>query len=64
MAIDITAVSGFRDVQEFVSELEYKIWPVCPDHGYGLHATARNGSAVWWCRVRAHAVGHIGELAG
>jgi hypothetical protein len=36
-------------------------WPVCPEHGVGLHA-ALEGEAVWWCRPGGHAIAAIGSL--
>ena len=40
----------------------WKFWPECRRHNAGLHAEARGGRAVWWCRRGDHEVAPIGRL--
>ncbi|WP_250402840.1 hypothetical protein [Streptomyces cellostaticus] len=66
--------------QSTVMELLRQVWPICFEHGLGLHprpaGTAEDwhrgdgdaaGPPVWWCRGRdghCHDVSLVGELAG
>jgi hypothetical protein len=43
-------------VQEFIMERESKAWPVCPEHGFGLHLDNVQGQVVWHCRPQNHVV--------
>ncbi|MFE1550318.1 hypothetical protein [Streptomyces sp. NPDC058718] len=35
--------------QETVSELLWQAWPVCGEHGVGMHPRVTDEQAVWWC---------------
>ncbi|MFE7550094.1 hypothetical protein [Streptomyces gardneri] len=57
--------------QETVSELLWQAWPVCGEHGIGMHPQEADGQVGWWCaggksaREPAHvraAVGALGSL--
>ena len=37
-------------VQEFIMSHYYTVWPVCGDHGCGLHAGYFHETAVWECK--------------
>ena len=52
------------DLADFLQEFEQArgCWPLCAEHGLGLHAEVHDGTAVWWCRLGGHAVAPIGEL--
>ncbi|MFC9704129.1 hypothetical protein ACFTWD_25915 [Streptomyces sp. NPDC056943] len=44
------AVGAVADAaQETVSELLWQAWPVCGEHGIGMHARMADGQAVWMC---------------
>ena len=50
-------------VQSALSESSWRVWPVCPDHGLGVHSLERSGVAVWWCAADGgHAVARVGTL--
>lgn len=40
----------------------WTVWPTCKSHGGGLDAKARDGQAVWHCRLGNHRVATIGQL--
>ncbi|WP_052442525.1 hypothetical protein [Streptacidiphilus neutrinimicus] len=46
--------------QESAVEHLWRTWPVCPEHGLGLHPRLReeDGAKVWWCGGRGPASGH------
>jgi len=48
-------------VQENVSE-DAGLWPVCPIHGYRLHAEVDETGPVWQCRFGKHRTASIGSL--
>ncbi|MFH9663459.1 hypothetical protein ACH4NF_34930 [Streptomyces sp. NPDC017248] len=48
-----------RGVQAYVAEAREELWPVCPDHGRGLHAAPAQGRAAWWCLATDHVVAWI-----
>jgi hypothetical protein len=51
------------DAQEAVMLSICGVWPTCPVHRLGVHATVNDGAAVWWCRVDGgHAIARVGEL--
>ena len=41
----------------------WTVWPTCKAHGGGLDAKARDGEAIWHCRLGDHRVAAIGQLA-
>ncbi|MGW2396635.1 hypothetical protein ACWCYY_08805 [Kitasatospora sp. NPDC001664] len=41
-------------VQTFVAHVHLRVWPVCRDHGAGLHPGLTDRRAVWCCRVGGH----------
>jgi hypothetical protein len=43
-------------IQDYIMERESKTWPVCPQHGFGLHLDNVQGQVVWRCRPQDHAV--------
>jgi hypothetical protein len=43
-------------VQEEIMERAFETWPVCDQHGFGLHLEMVDGRVVWWCRPRSHVV--------
>ncbi|MEV6192994.1 hypothetical protein AB0M19_11400 [Streptomyces sp. NPDC051920] len=61
---DTAVLAAVADAaQETVMELLWQVWPVCPDHGTGMHPRPPGTSAdwypgrpdaagapVWWCR--------------
>ncbi len=49
------------DAQDAVMHSVWGTWPVCPAHGLGVHAEARDGAAVWWC---AGGGGHVAAGIG
>ena len=50
-------------IQESLLERTWRVWPVCPRHGLGVHASERDGSAVWWCAGDdGHILAPVGEL--
>jgi hypothetical protein len=60
-----TEPEAIAEVADYVQEQldqELGCWPICDAHDVGLHADARDGVAVWWCRLGEHAVAPIGEL--
>jgi hypothetical protein len=60
---DFTVLSLVADAaQETVTELLWRVWPVCPEHDLGVHprpagttaereayGTEGDGPVVWWC---------------
>ncbi|MFE7215428.1 hypothetical protein ACFU93_37020 [Streptomyces sp. NPDC057611] len=48
-----------RGGQAHVAEARGKLWPVCPEHGRGLHAAATGGRAGWWCLATDHLVAWV-----
>jgi len=50
-------------LQEQVMEFTWTVWPLCPIHRTGLHASRDAGQrAVWHCRPCSGPVAAIGEL--
>lgn len=43
-------------------ERDWLVWPVCPDHHFGLHPVADGRTAVWQCSRGPHSVAAIGSL--
>jgi hypothetical protein len=43
-------------IQEYIMERESKTWPVCEEHGFGLHLDNVQGQVVWRCRPQDHVV--------
>ncbi|WP_314612298.1 hypothetical protein [Streptomyces stackebrandtii] len=44
------AVASVADAaQETVSELLWQAWPVCGEHGTGMHPRVTDGEVAWWC---------------
>jgi hypothetical protein len=61
-----TTPEAIAEVADYIQEQldqDLGCWPVCEAHNVGLHAEARDGVAVWWCRLGEHRVAAIGELA-
>ncbi|GAB2810913.1 hypothetical protein GCM10022221_05430 [Actinocorallia aurea] len=59
-------------LQETVMDKTWKVWPVCPEHGTGLHLDQRSAhergaepaGAFWFCRVEGgHRVAAVGKLS-
>ena len=59
--------------QDTVSERLWQAWPVCAEHGLGMHSREVDGEMSWWCagersrRGPAHiraAVGALDTLVG
>ncbi|MFJ4691386.1 hypothetical protein [Streptomyces sp. NPDC088766] len=54
--------------QETVLECLWQVWPVCGEHGLGMHAGQEDGRAVWRCAGGvapggpAHVRAAVGEL--
>ncbi|MBL1082878.1 hypothetical protein JK359_12945 [Streptomyces actinomycinicus] len=54
--------------QETVMECLWKVWPVCTEHGLGMHVAPDSGRPSWWCAggghpgEPAHAPAAVGEL--
>jgi hypothetical protein len=50
-------------VQEAIAELDWVVWPLCPNHGVGLHAAEFGDRAHWHCGIAdGHVVSAIGSL--
>ncbi|MEV7783239.1 hypothetical protein [Kitasatospora sp. NPDC088351] len=55
-------------VQETVTACLRQVWPVCAEHGLGMHPRDANGRLSWWCageRLRrgpAHIRAAVGAL--
>ena len=49
-------------MQGEVMEDVHGAWPLCRDHGVGLHPALSSERAAWTCRAGAHAVADIGQL--
>lgn len=46
-------------LQCLLADRDRLIWPLCPDHSVGLHATRAVSGAVWVCSVDDHTVRRI-----
>ncbi|KAB2592720.1 hypothetical protein [Streptomyces arboris] len=46
-------------VQCLLADRDRLVWPLCPDHRVGLHATRAVSGAVWVCSVDDHTVRRI-----
>ncbi|MDQ2751134.1 MAG: hypothetical protein M3Y44_16625 [Actinomycetota bacterium] len=58
------ATSEIADyLQGEIADDLWTVWPTCKSHGGGLDAKARDGEAVWHCRLGDHSVAAIGRLA-
>ncbi len=51
-------------IQSHAVEHLWSAWPVCVSYSIGLHPEVHGNVAVWWCKIGAHVVAHIGELPG
>jgi hypothetical protein len=62
-AVDLeSALVAVADhLQGAIADADFKIWPVCPDHGLGLHPKQVGVEAVWWCNA---ASGHVSSAMG
>ncbi|MFG1665062.1 hypothetical protein [Streptomyces sp. Y7] len=55
-------------VQETVIERLWQAWPLCPEHGLGMHPSDAEGQLSWWCagerlhRGPAHIHAAVGAL--
>ncbi|MEY2451232.1 MAG: hypothetical protein QOD92_806 [Acidimicrobiaceae bacterium] len=49
-------------LQEYLCEKVRGTWPTCSMHDLGLHATTRDGVALWLCTEGPHTVTVIGGL--
>jgi hypothetical protein len=56
-------VSAVKDIgeliQDYIMERDFKTWPVCEEHGFGLHLDKVQGQVVWRCRPQDHVVGVV-----
>jgi hypothetical protein len=43
-------------MQDYIMERESRTWPVCEEHGFGLHLDNLQGQIVWRCRPQDHVV--------
>jgi hypothetical protein len=59
------ALSGLAIlIQESLLERDWQVWPVCPHHDLGVHASEREREVVWWCAGEGgHVLAPVGELA-
>lgn len=64
-----SALAAVADAaQETVVERLWQAWPVCAEHGLGMHPRAADGQLSWWCageRLRrgpAHIRAAVGAL--
>ncbi|MFI9585292.1 hypothetical protein ACIHCQ_26335 [Streptomyces sp. NPDC052236] len=54
--------------QETVTECLWQVWPLCAEHGLGMHPRDADGQLSWWCageRLRrgpAHIRAAVGAL--
>ncbi|MFE7756585.1 hypothetical protein [Streptomyces sp. NPDC057418] len=55
-AIAVEAAEGF---QCLLADRDRLIWPLCPDHGSGLHPFRLGPAAMWFCSKADHAVGPV-----
>ncbi|MET9977751.1 hypothetical protein ACFYOI_32735 [Streptomyces microflavus] len=46
-------------LQCLLADRDRLVWPLCPDHRVGLHATRAVSGAVWVCSVSDHTVRRI-----
>lgn len=59
----LAAVAGVLQ-EGLLLERTRRVWPLCADHGRGVHPVERGDTAVWWCAgASGHAPARIGELA-
>ncbi|MYW01227.1 hypothetical protein [Streptomyces sp. SID3343] len=49
-------------MQELLATQRHLVWPLCPSHGFGLHARIVDGRAQWICAAKEHTVAAIGSL--
>ncbi|MFJ3897262.1 hypothetical protein [Streptomyces sp. NPDC090083] len=50
-------------IQESLLERTWQVWPVCPGHDLGVHASERDHEVVWWCAGDGgHMLAPVGEL--
>jgi hypothetical protein len=43
-------------IQEYIMERDSNTWPVCAEHGFGLHLENVQSQVVWRCRPQDHVV--------
>lgn len=55
--VAVEVADGF---QCFVADALFRVWPVCPVHGNGVHPRLVAGVAVWVCPATGHTVGPVG----
>ncbi|MEV6734217.1 hypothetical protein [Streptomyces sp. NPDC051364] len=41
-------------IQTYLADRYGRLWPLCPEHGTGLHAITHEGEALWWCKAKDH----------
>ncbi|MFE7584077.1 hypothetical protein ACFU5Y_21265 [Streptomyces gardneri] len=65
----VSAVAAVADAaQETVVELLWQAWPVCGEHGVGMHPYTEDEQVGWWCsggrtpREPAHVPAAVGAL--
>ncbi|WP_198545830.1 hypothetical protein [Actinacidiphila yeochonensis] len=63
------ALSAVADAaQDTVMERLWRVWPLCAEHGLGMHPQDADGRIVWWCagersrRGPAHVRAAVGAL--
>ncbi|SEL08633.1 hypothetical protein [Streptacidiphilus jiangxiensis] len=44
--------------QESAMEFLWRTWPVCPEHGLGVHPRSEGEQVLWWCAGRGVGEGH------
>lgn len=54
--IVVEAAEGF---QCLLADRDRVVWPLCPDHGSGLHPSRSGSASVWFCPTADHAVGPV-----
>ncbi|OKJ63622.1 hypothetical protein AMK27_12300 [Streptomyces sp. CB02009] len=53
------AVAAAEGVQCHLADRELLVWPLCPDHRTGPHATRTPDGAAWVCSVTHHVVAPV-----
>ncbi|MEV7156957.1 hypothetical protein AB0N77_20390 [Streptomyces misionensis] len=65
----VSALASVADAaQETVTECLWQAWPLCAEHGLGMHPRDADGQLSWWCageqlrRGPAHIRAAVGAL--
>ncbi|WP_229068851.1 hypothetical protein [Actinoplanes sp. DH11] len=59
MSFAEVAVMVADNVQDWIGHDRNRIWPVCPEHGRGLHPVSEGGVPFWLCEAGRHVVSSI-----